>query len=303
MANAGVSLEIDRLIRVAAAGRLDALKRSCGDIVPWSELKKGFDFQGKHFHFVSQQGIVKPRGMDLALSLTTSPDNPYADEVDGDGFIVYHYQGSDPLRYDNVAVREAGRAGVPLIYFHAVASGLYQVFWPAFVQHDDPETLTFRLAIDEPQVLRPDLTPAVVDELHRQYTTQLARKRVHQALFRERVLTAYTSRCSICRLRHRELLDAAHILVDSHPQGRPIVSNGLALCKIHHSAFDANIVGIRPDYTVEVRSDVLLERDGPMLRHGLQEAHGTRLHVPRRLDQKPSSVHLEERYEEFRVAG
>ena len=92
---------------------------------------------------------MKPRGMDMALSITTSPDNPYADEVDGDGFIVYHYQGTDPHRYDNVAVRQAGVEGVPLIYFHGVARGQYQPFWPAFVQHDDVTSRTFRVAVDE----------------------------------------------------------------------------------------------------------------------------------------------------------
>jgi len=41
------------------------------------------------------------------------------------------------------------------------------------------------------------------------------------------------------------------------------VPNGLALCKIHHAAFDMNILGIRPDHVVEIRTDVLEERDGP----------------------------------------
>jgi putative restriction endonuclease len=298
-----VDRETDRLIRVAAAARLEELQRVHGDVLPWSALREGFQFGERRMPFVSQQGIVRPKGMDLALTITTSPTNPYADEVDVDGFIIYHYQGTDPQRYDNVAVRQAGIEGVPLVYFHGVARGQYQVFWPAFVQHDDPVTLTFRVAIDEPQVLRSDLTAEVVDELHRKYTTQLARRRVHQAQFRERVLTAYTSRCAICRLRHRELLDAAHILPNAHPLGEPVVPNGLSLCKIHHSAFDANIVGIRPDYKVEVRTDILLEQDGPMLRHGLQEVHGAALHVPKRAELKPNPSHLEERYQEFRAAG
>jgi len=46
--------------------------------------------------------------------------------------------------------------------------------------------------------------------------------------------------------------------------------NGLALCKLHHAAFDANIIGVTPDLEVTVRLDVLQEIDGPMLQHGLQ---------------------------------
>jgi putative restriction endonuclease len=48
----------------------------------------------------------------------------------------------------------------------------------------------------------------------------------HEKTFRQRVLRAYQERCAICRLRHRELLEAAHILPDGDPRGEPIVSNG-----------------------------------------------------------------------------
>ena len=36
-----------------------------------------------------------------------------------------------------------------------------------------------------------------------------------------------------------------------------VVPNGVAMCAIHHRAFDSDILGIRPDYIVEVRNDVL----------------------------------------------
>jgi putative restriction endonuclease len=52
--------------------------------------------------------------------------------------------------------------------------------------------------------------------------------------------------------------------------GLPEVPNGLALCKIHHSAYDVNILGVSPDYRVHIRSDVLREHDGPMLKWGLE---------------------------------
>jgi putative restriction endonuclease len=107
----------------------------------------------------------------------------------------------------------------------------------------------------------------------------------------------------VCRLRHVELLDAAHILPDSHPRGEPVVPNGLALCKLHHAAFDTNIMGVRPDLVIEVRPEVLRETDGPMLRHGLQEVDGASLHAPRRSDWRPGEEYLQERYEQFREAG
>ena len=75
----------------------------------------------------------------------------------------------------------------------------------------------------------------------------------------------------------RETMDRT----DGKPRGEPVVSNGLALCKLHHAAFDANIIGIRPDYIVEVKRDVLDETDGPMLLHGLQGVHHSRIWTPR----------------------
>ena len=56
------------------------------------------------------------------------------------------------------------------------------------------------------------------------------------------MLEAYQSQCAFCRLRRAELLDAAHIIPDSHPLGEPRVSNGLALCKIHHAALTATLL-------------------------------------------------------------
>lgn len=126
----------------------------------------------------------------------------------------------------------------------------------------------------------------------------------HQLAFRQRVLSAYRESCALWRLRHVELLGAAHILPDAHPLGEPVVSNGLAMCKLHHAAFDRQIVGIRPDLIVEVREDVLEEVDGPMLRHGLQDLQGNRLLVlPTRPAQRPNPEFLAVRYDLFRSAS
>jgi putative restriction endonuclease len=116
------------------------------------------------------------------------------------------------------------------------------------------------------------------------------------------VLAAYREQCCICHLRHLELLDAAHILPDRHPKGEPSVTNGLGLCKIHHSAFDANIIGVDPDARVHVREDILRETDGPMLRYGLQEVAGSTLILPRKSDLRPNPDFLAERFEVFRAA-
>jgi len=61
------------------------------------------------------------------------------------------------------------------------------------------------------------------------------------------------------RLKHCELLDAAHIIPDNMPEGKSTIENGLSLCKPHHSAYDAFIIGVTPDYVIQVREDILEE--------------------------------------------
>ena len=65
------------------------------------------------------------------------------------------------------------------------------------------------------------------DVFRRSYAMREFRQRLHQNAFRERVLIAYRDQCALCRLRHRELLDAAHIIPDNEPGGEPVVKTVL----------------------------------------------------------------------------
>jgi putative restriction endonuclease len=94
-------------------------------------------------------------------------------------------------------------------------------------------------------------------------------------------------------------LDAAHIVADSEDEGDPVVSNGLALCKLHHAAFDSFFLAVRPDYTIEVRRSILEESDGPMLLHGLKQMHGQPIQLPRSGADRPDRERLEQRYQRF----
>jgi len=83
-----------------------------------------------------------------------------------------------------------------------------------------------------------------------------------------------------------------------------VVPNGLALCTLHHAAFDAHLLGVTPDYVVQLRDEVMDEEDGPMLIHGLQGFHGAHLLLPRREAWRPDRSLLEERFARFcRAAG
>ncbi|MDO3013190.1 hypothetical protein P5V34_04215 [Mycobacteroides abscessus subsp. abscessus] len=114
---------------------------------------------------------------------------------------------------------------------------------------------------------------------------------------------AYQQQCTVCTLRHGKLLDAAHIIGDHKPNGLPLVQNGLSLCKLHHAAYDTNLLGISPDYAVHINRELMDEVDGPMLRHGLQEMDGRTLALPKRVTDRPSKDRLAERFDEFCAAS
>jgi putative restriction endonuclease len=91
-----------------------------------------------------------------------------------------------------------------------------------------------------------------------------------------------------------------------HPDTLPyevLPPNGLALCSLHHAAFDRHLLGIRPDLTVELRVDILREKDGPTLQHGLLRFQGATITVPRRPESRPNPEFLAERYALFLKAG
>lgn len=276
-----------------------------GDVLPRALLARGVETEEGYIPLVSPQGIFTPRGFNYPLTITTVADGPYPDRFLDEDRLLYKYRGTDPQHRDNVLLRNAKRDEVPLIYLLGVAAGQYFPIFPIFVVGDDPRTLEFTVVADRTADTRSkDLAPEHVGEhareLERRYATAAVQRRIHQAAFRERVLMAYRTSCTVCRLKHRDLLDAAHIIPDHEPAGLARVSNGLSLCKIHHAAFDSHILGIRPDYVVEIRQDVLIETDGPMLKHGLQALHNEKIGLPSKKPDWPAPEALEERYDRFR---
>lgn len=299
-------MDRDLLIRLEAFRWLSRQVGLHGDVLPRAVLQQGFEYAGHRVPLVSPQGIFKPQIMDLPLSITTTLHGPYDDSLGSGDLLVYRYRGTDPLHRDNVGLRTVFEQNRPLVYLHGVVPGQYLAVWPVYIVGDHPEDLAFHVAVDEMASINLEtvesMRTAEGSEARRAYLTATVRVRLHQRRFRERVLQAYQSQCSMCRLRRRELLDAAHIIPDTVAEGEPTVRNGLALCKLHHAAFDKFILGVTPDYIVQVREDVLEEEDGPILLHGLQGLHLGRLTLPKQRRDWPSQEALEWRYEKFRAA-
>ena len=162
--------EYEHAVRIAAFQYLDQLRTVHGDALPWRALARGYVFDGQQIPLIGQAGIWKPRVLELPISISTSPRNPYGDVIGDDGLLLYRTKAAP-------------------------------------------------------------------------------------------------------RIQHLP------------------------------SLFDANILGVRPDHVVEVRADILEEVDGPMLRHGLQDHHRSKIIVPRAPQERPSAERLEIRYEQFRQAS
>lgn len=297
------SFDDEAALRAAAMHWLEVRTNDGLDPIDWHELGD-FTFRGDKQPLKNRQlGIYKPRGMDAALSITTTfrapgADRPYEDSPGPDGLLRYKWQGTDPLHPNNRALREAMERRVPLIWFWGVAPGVYKPIYPVFLVGEEPEAHQFVVATDGLQNL--EATGAGVDEVLRRYLFQQTRARLHQPVFRSIVMRAYETSCAVCQLRHAALLDAAHIVEDSHEDGIAAARNGLALCKIHHAAYDTGILGVTPDLHVEIRGDILDEVDGPILEHGLKRLHGQALRVvPRHARERPAPELLAQHYESF----
>jgi len=275
-----------------------------------AELANDFYYNNHHITLIGPTGIWIPKGMDIPISICTTTGGPYDDGLSDEGILRYSYRGQDINHRDNLGLRKAYLNRTPLVYFYAIKPGKYQAVWPLLIIEDDPQHLCVQAVID-PALTTFDTVSAVTDNAFkvsepdlnlRRYAAGETKRRLHQAAFREYVLDAYDRRCTICRLKHSELLDAAHIIPDAHEQGHPVVTNGLTLCKIHHSAYDQNIFGITPDYTLDVREDILNEIDGPMLEFGLKAINGHSIILPRSKSDYPDKDRLAFRYENFKKA-
>ncbi len=303
-------MEDDHLVRTAAFQWLREQSEIHGDRLPRKLLAEGFPYRGRRVYLLGASGIFKPKIMDLPLSITTAPSGPYDDHfsagvAEADCIMYQYRKQGGPGHRDNEGLREALKRRAPLIYFFGLSRGYYLPCWPAYIVGDDRGRRCFKIAFGM-QSLFTEARPhgdRVAEAGERSYATSIVKARLHQRSFRERVLAAYRRQCAFCRLRFEALLDASHIVPDSEAHGKATVNNGLALCKLHHAAFDKFMLGVAPDFRIHVRADILDEKDGPMLQHGLKELHQTKIILPRTESERPDPAALEWRFERFVSSG
>lgn len=303
-----VSNNLDTQMRLAAFEHVRELNRLYGHVTA-EDLRAGFLFENNRIPLVNpQRGIFKPRQMEYLLSIRTVIPRTarrvwYDDQVMAHEQIFksaeavdYAFMGKNPEAADNQWLKGAYENKVPIIYFLGVAPGRYQVITPTFISGWDDKNLKAQIIFGFPDQDK-FFAPRSIGE--RRYALRSVKQRLHQASFREAVITAYDGRCALSGLPEQRLLDAAHIVSDNNEQlGQPIVSNGLPLSKIHHAAFDAHLIGIDPDYRLHVSEQLLAQRDGPML-EALKRLKGEKLHPPARKEDYPDPERLAQRFEQF----
>lgn len=299
----------DLRIRQAAFAHVRRLN-TMHDHLTSVDLAKGFEFEGERIPLVNpQRGIFKPRQMRHLLSIRTVFPRPgarvwYDDQrlvhrqiFESAELVDYAFMGRDPDAADNRWLREAMEQRVPIIYFIGIAPQLFTAVAPAFIGGWDAKGLRAMVGFGEPSS---DITGVLEDNApSRRYALRAVQQRLHQASFREAVISAYGGRCALSGLPEPLLLDAAHIISDGDEKlGQPIVPNGIPLSKIHHAAFDAHLIGIDPDCHLHVSDRLLNQNDGPML-EALKRLNGGKLHPPMRLKDWPARDRLAQRFEQY----
>ena len=286
-----------------------------GGVLEYSDLARGFDYEGRRVPLINpQRGIFKPRQTAWLLSVkTVFPRRGgrvwYDDQRDahrqiyaGDDTVEYAFMGENSTAADNRWLHEAMERQVPVIYFLGVSPARYQPIIPAFVVGWQPERLRVELTFGA--IVGASAQATVPDAPERRYALREVKQRLHQVSFRDAVLSAYGKRCAISRLPEPKLLDAAHIISDPDEQmGQLRVTNGLPLSKIHHAAFDAQLIGIDPDFRIHVSDRLLDLHDGPFLEQGLKTMAGRLIRLPRRREDYPDRERLAVRFEQFRKSA
>lgn len=288
--------------------RVADLSRTYGDAIPRKAIAEGFRYQNEKVLLDNQAvGIFKPRQMfECAISIKTTmrrdgSDGIYNDHRASDGFYKYSLQSGDPLKGNNKYLWASKNANLPFIYFHAVSPGFYTAIWPCFITEIHPEKGYALISEGSEQSVQLDKPTfyQIPDPVESQYCVRETKVRMHQASFRQNILQAYSEKCAITGLDNRKLLEAAHIIPDSRHNGAQHVNDGIAMSRLHHRAYDANLMGITPDYKIQLSEEIKSGDYNEFVSSAFLIYEGQKLKLPRNADCRPNQDKLAERFEEF----
>ena len=108
----------------------------------------------------------------------------------------------------------------------------------------------------------------IMQDAARKTTVVSVSKKLRDVSFRKRVLTAYGFRCAVCGIQLK-LVEAAHIIPVSHAKSTDETRNGLALCALHHKAYDQALITIKDNYSILLNQEQATELQKRTLAEGL----------------------------------
>lgn len=247
-----------------------------GEYYAQTDLEDAFDT-----NFGSYIKGINPRTTDEGnlsyIIIKAREDGPYGDEIDGDRFTYIGEgvpeKGDQQLTGANSALLEqAERSTAPVYFFYQPADsdslryeGIVDVVDAEYVRREGRLVYQFTMehleigpakfeALSESVAgSHEDSEPPLTDD-EDEFTE--VQRRVRSSAFPKTVKAAYDAQCAICG-KSRDSpdgtidIEAAHIF-PKRENGRDTVQNGLALCRLHHWAFDSGWLAVTDDYRILV---------------------------------------------------
>ncbi|MBN2295694.1 MAG: HNH endonuclease [Pirellulales bacterium] len=131
-------------------------------------------------------------------------------------------------------------------------------------------------------------------ESARRYDLVETMRAFRDASFRPAVLQAYSYKCAVCNC-DLKLVDAAHIVPITHPTSTDEVTNGIALCRLHHGAYDNALLGVKSDCQIVINPNMTNRLHEIGLDSGLEEFKSRLpdvIRVPASIEARPTPDRL-----------
>lgn len=245
------------------------------------------------------------------IILTSSGDSHYSDHLRGDRVRYIgqdHGDGDQPTTGRNGRlITQSEEQTVPIYFFSRESKGedwdyegLVDVVSHEYLSDGNRMINRFLLEklevsssseyveVEESVSEQSEDPPLEEEEVETEETTS---RKTRSALFRRRVTKYYDQTCAVCGSTRRTPegnpeVEAAHIY-PRRENGRDHYRNGLALCRLHHWAFDSGWLSMTDEFEILVRQDEEREEHGEFV-----ELEGQELHLPSNEEHRPHPKYL-----------
>lgn len=206
---------------------------------------------------------------------------PYSDHMEGSSFF-YDGEGTNKdqeLTAANKALVEANASGRTIYGFRQEEDGglwhylgILHVQEYSYVRKNGFMTYEFHFTTEPVNPLELERAADEIDKIslnEPELTEDTQKVTVQQtarsAAFSRGVKKAYNQTCAVCNKKRMSVsgypeVEAAHIF-PKEKSGADDYRNGIALCRLHHWAFDSGLLALADDLTVAVKESILSDTD------------------------------------------